>query len=272
MTSETHLERYQRIPTASLFVPQEYQRECKPRWVDERIDSFQEDKLGTFVVVPRGNGRYAIVDGQHRLALVRAAQKDPNHSDVTSVWCEVRREESLESEARLFIGRSDARPLSKLEKFRARVIAAEPKANAIKDILKAHGVQIGFPGPNKDSANYGCVVAIEALYDDGYLDSVIKIIEESWGERFGRLARGGLFVEGLHVFYDTYHNHSDFTVSRAITQFSKLDKISILASQARNNAAANGTRAKLQLAILLLAPYNRNHKNRLPVADIIEAY
>lgn len=269
---EEELVEYRRIPVASLFVPHDYQREYKPRWVETRIDKFSRRRLGTLTVAAAGNGKYSVVDGQHRLALIRAAQNAGVAKVPTSVWCEIRQERSRENEADLFLGRNDAQPVHPIDKFRARVIAADPIANQIKDILRIHGVQIGYPTASKDSTNYGCITVIETVFATGQLNEVIKIVEESWAQTFGKAARTQFTVSAVALFHNTYRELPEYSVDRAIKQFSKVEKFSALMAQAKNNATTNGTQVQYQLALLLLPRYNSNLKTRLPLEKLIEAY
>lgn len=261
---------YRRLQVGSLFVPQDYQRDLDVSWVTQRIDKFSERKLGTMVVTPRGEGKYAVIDGQHRLALIRAAEAGGYPNIPKSVWCEIRIEEGRADEADLFLGRNDARPVHIIAKFKARIIAGEPMANQIKDILKEYGCQIGFP--SKGTGNYACVNSIETVYGTDQLPDVIKIIERSWADRFGRIARSQVAVDGVALFHGTYHGYPEYSINRVIEKFSKVEKWTTLISQAKNAAAASGTLVKYQLALLLLERYNHGLKNRLPINDLVEKY
>jgi hypothetical protein len=262
---------YRRLPVSSLFVPHDYQRELKPRWVEIRVPKFDEESLGTLTVSASTNGKYHVIDGQHRLALIREAAAGGGEVP-TSVWCEVRQMPSRESEANLFVRRNDAQPVPPLDKFRARVIAGEPQANAIKDIMKRLDVQVGYQTASIDSTSYACVSSIEAIYITDQLEAVIRIIEESWATRLGKLARTQLLVDGVGLFHNTYRKFSEYNIDRAIQEFSKIEKLSALVTQAKNNAVASKTRPKYQFAMLLLPRYNRLLRNKLPINDLIENY
>lgn len=273
ISEEDTLVEYRRIPLDSLYVPNDYQRDFRQTWVDKRVAKFARDKLGTLVVRAAEQGKYAVIDGQHRTALARQALANAHPQSVTHLWCEVRSLRSRQDEANLFLARSDSRPLVPLDKFRAEIIAGDPVANAIKDIMMKHGVQIGV-SHHSTPRNYGCILAIRKVYIAGELDSVIGIIEDAWGEKWGREVRNEYFVEGVFLFHLAFRNNSGYSVERATKKFSEIDRISSFLARAKNHATAEHTQIKLQVAKALVPHYNKNlsGSNRMGIDAIEKVY
>jgi hypothetical protein len=263
MTNEDALVVYKRIPVASLYVPHDYQRELRERWVTNRIDKFSEYKLGTLTVVSGDNGHYAVVDGQHRVALIRAVTEAGGEAP-SSAWCEVRQEKNRAAEAELFLGRNDTQTVPPLDKFRARIIAGELQANAIKDILLRHGVAIGRQ-QSEDSSNYACVTTIEGLYVTDDLDAVIEIIERSWARTFGKMARTEVVVKGVGVFHATYKTYKQYSTEKAVEEFGAVDNFASFIKRARADALVKDISVPSAIALMLLPRYNKGLRtNSLP--------
>ena len=80
-----------------LYSGQPYQRPVKNRWVDELVRKW-DPRLSTPLVVSCRDGRYYIVDGQHRACAMR---KKNDGKDVTAL-CQVYRGLTYEQEAELY--------------------------------------------------------------------------------------------------------------------------------------------------------------------------
>lgn len=265
--NEEGLVSYKKLPVASLFVPHDFQRDLRPRWVEKRINSFREKKLGTLTVVASTNGRYAVVDGQHRLALIRASG-ELGEKVPTNVWCEIRQEKSRADEADLFLGRNDAQAVAPLDKFRARIVAGDPRANAIKNILMRYNVAVGKQtGP--DSRNYACITTLESLYNIEDLDPVIKIIEMSWAPTFGKTARAEVVVKGVSIFHQAYKSYKQYSLDRSIEKFSEVENFTAFMKRARSDALAKNVSVPEAIALMLLPRYNSGlRSNSLPAGRI----
>ena len=80
-----------------LYSGQPYQRPVKNRWVDELVRKW-DPRLSTPLVVSCRDGRYYLVDGQHRACAMR---KKNSGKDVTAL-CQVYRGLTYEQEAELY--------------------------------------------------------------------------------------------------------------------------------------------------------------------------
>ena len=63
---------YRMVNIAELNVDPEAQRPVSLPWVKTRLNQFDADQLGYILVNKRTGGKHFIVDGQHRVELLRA--------------------------------------------------------------------------------------------------------------------------------------------------------------------------------------------------------
>lgn len=71
-----------RIPIAEIYVPAKRKRDLKPAQVDALAESILEEGLKMPISVRKGNGRYVLQEGLHRLEACRALGEDTIESIV----------------------------------------------------------------------------------------------------------------------------------------------------------------------------------------------
>ena len=108
-------------------------------------------------VAKRDDGSLWVVDGQHRLAAARL------RSDIYDLPCVVMPSQSADEEAATFVAMNQQRrPLSKLEIFRAALVAHDEEARTIDRALKDAGLGLAT-STNPDSWKPGQVVNVGGL-------------------------------------------------------------------------------------------------------------
>lgn len=88
------------ISTEDVIVDDTYQRHLSEKWAREIAKSFDPEKFGKPKVARRSNGKYAVIDGQHRIAALRI--KYPK-TRVTFVADLVKTSEGVKTEAKQFL-------------------------------------------------------------------------------------------------------------------------------------------------------------------------
>lgn len=167
-------------------------------WVRKTVPKFDESALGVLTVceaVPApGNGKYYIVDGRHRHALV-ARVGHPNE-----LRCDDHGKLTDEEAAalKLMIDR-DRRRVTALEHYEQRLLARDPVAIEIDKITRAAGWTI--TASNRDNG-LACVTLLETVHtkDDkgaGYLRRTLKLAADWRGERGANTAD---WIAGLAAF------------------------------------------------------------------------
>jgi len=174
----------QYIPLKRLFIDPQVQRALKEKWVDKLARDFDPDLLDIITVSDRGNGTYAVIDGQHRVAAIRRLFND----DSQMVECKVHKGLAIHEEAARFVGKAETLGMSPSVKFMQKVKARDREAVAIDAVVRECGYKV---------ANYSgdgvlsCVSSLRSVFrgfsnDDkaenpALLKQTLIVIRSTWG-------------------------------------------------------------------------------------------
>lgn len=131
------------------------QREFDPHHAEEYAADFDIDALGTPVLNLR-EGRWYIVDGQHRVA----ALKMIGYGDQ-SLLCNCFEGLTEQQEAELFLRLNNRRAIRKFDQFRLSTVAQREQACDIERIVLANGLRIS---KTKQAGGVGAVASLESVY------------------------------------------------------------------------------------------------------------
>ena len=147
--------RYAAIPMELLHLPS-YQREEESR-VFKIAAAWDEAKCDAILVSYR-DGRFYIVDGQHRTAAAKLAGKQDMYSKILVGKTEL-------EEYELFSGQDEnVRKVNDYEKIvGGAAIGAEPAADIVR-ILEVHQVPFSSRGGSRESAVLSCMQSVVKLY------------------------------------------------------------------------------------------------------------
>lgn len=155
--------------------------------------------IGVICVSVRDDGNNIIIDGQHRVEALRIAGKNKD-----KIPCEVYIGLSRPEEAAMFRIRNNTKEITRLDKFRVRLVEEDVVALAIMKILHEHGWYLpGQEGPAK--GRFAAVAAIERIFNaDPFSDPnaahrAITTVTAAWGH--DEDAVNGHIVEGVGKFY-----------------------------------------------------------------------
>ena len=248
------------VPVSRLKVDHRYQRRLDERWVLHLVDNWQDDLAGVLLVSSRDDGDLVVLNGQHRLAAIRKLIAD--HADVTeSMWAEVYFGLTPEQEAGKFMGRNDQKPLHKLDQFRARIVAGEPLAVRINNILLDNGVTWDYDSRR----GYACVGLLEKIAAWGVLPDTVRILEQAWPNgAFAASKRRRQIVEGMGIFLSIAKSRDGYSDETAIDRFGSRVNVTRLLQDARNESLTSSVNQSVVVARRLRDAYNRNAKKRLP--------
>src|SRR5678816_2340750 len=129
---------YEIVPTSKMFVAS-YGRPLSVAKVQRIARAFDERAIGTVYLSLRNNGEYAILDGQHRVAAA-------NLKGIYELPARVFIDLSYEDEAALYVKFATVNKQTSLDRWRARVIAKEPKVQDITDLLQSIGLTVSYSG------------------------------------------------------------------------------------------------------------------------------
>lgn len=203
--SVAHGSTFRHVLISDVTVDPEAQRTVSLAWVKAHIQKFDPEQLGYIVVNRRANGKLFIIDGQHRVELLRAVGWGDQlvHSEYFDGLTQAQ-------EAALFNSRNDRKSVSPVDKFRIGVIAGDPIACDINRIVNEHKLVVS------NQVNVGRVVAVKALqrvYNGGgivsekegptALANTLKVIVLAWGDQPSSL--NGKIIEGVGLMQLRYN-------------------------------------------------------------------
>lgn len=153
------------IPVSSIDVDYTYQRELDRKRVAKMVAEYDPSLIGVIEVSKRADDTYRVIDGQHRLFVVRAAHQLGTKAHIA---CNVHTGLTPEQEAQLFFDiDSKRRRLTGWDRWNARRGAGEQIVMDIERLAREHGLTID-PAPRE--RHLRCVGACEKLVDLAGLD------------------------------------------------------------------------------------------------------
>jgi hypothetical protein len=173
------------VRIADLRLDPEAQRDPQSakRWAQRKAKEFDPDQLGYIVASHRADGNLYVIDGWHRIELLRAVGWGDQQMQA-----EVFDGTTQAEDAARFLGRNDRTNVRLFDKFRVRVTAADQVASDIDRIARAHGLTIS------DKTREGYITAVAALervyrgagigsLKDGpkALSRTLTILQKAWG-------------------------------------------------------------------------------------------
>lgn len=172
------------VLVSELNVDPEVQRKLSPQWVRNHVADFDVDSLGVIVVNLRQDEKLYVIDGQHRVELMRAVGWGDQkiHAEIFDGLTKAQ-------EAEIFLERNDRKAVRPLDKFRQDVNAGHEHQCAIVDIVKHHGLSIADGGTD---GSISAVNALQKIYgganitgpEEGAhaLSRTLSCIKAAWGK------------------------------------------------------------------------------------------
>ena len=154
-----------------------YQRSIKLDKVNKFAAAYDMVAAGYILVSRRRNGDMYIIDGQHRAAAALRAGE-------THILAQVLDGLTLQEEAIKRLMTNDRQSETTAERFKARLVAEDPVAVGIKDVVEDHGGVISLSGMS-GKTNFVALAAAEKLYlvdgDGEHLDVVLSVLGAAFG-------------------------------------------------------------------------------------------
>lgn len=179
-----------------------YQRQLDERRVEKIVRNFDPKILGTLEVSERADGTFAVIDGQHRFAALKAKGRKQAPALV-------HKNLDAQQEADLFARLNMTRkPLSAVQRFKAQLFSGDERATDISRIVTDAGFRIIEGG-----ASIGDITAVAALersykaYGADTLATAMKNISDLWyGEESSVTAN---MISGFTQFLSMYGDRYD---------------------------------------------------------------
>lgn len=255
MTKVSEIFKY--IRYEDLAIESAYQRPPSPQLINRIAKDFQPDKAWPLRVNFR-DGRYYVVDGQHRLVAGHKA-------GIKQFLCHVQAGKSLEEEAQFFWetqSKQARRNLTAFQLFNARVASQEPVALRVKELCENVGIHIA--GHLDKGGDCQCVSALEDCIRQFGTDALVMALNAlmlCWSKDKNGLE--SIFVMGMCFLFKKLEESGgkiDFDVLRKnLTPISPADVKRMAAGYPR---VITGGRPYRNIAAAFRAIYVGRYKNR----------
>lgn len=141
------------IPISSIMVSETTQRKTNPRRVAKMVKDFHRLAIGTPDVSRRKNGDHYVIDGGHRVAVLREVGLGDE-----SLECKIYHGLTMAEEAALFLQFAARTNVNTFDQFRISLAAMDEVASAINAVAESLGLKVEN-GPGR-----GHIQAVKALY------------------------------------------------------------------------------------------------------------
>lgn len=175
-----------------------YQRPLEEPRLAQMLASYDPRLLGVIVVVRRADGSYWVVDGQHRIELLRRLGR-------SVVLAEIHTGLTREQEADFYYHLNrDRRTPNRWNQFGSRASSGDPRILAIIELAQGCGFRVGTA--DRSLSSIAAVAVLERVY--GWIDGprllrvTLHKITELWPSDV--IARDGVFIEGLALLIWNY--------------------------------------------------------------------
>ena len=252
------------VATSKLEIDPKMQRHhLDDNKVARIVRDYNPDALGIVTASERNAVETVILDGGHRWRAT-IEKTEGKGKLLTRVFKGLTRQE----EAVLFLLLNSGNQPNLLDKFRINLVAEDPVAVGIDNIVKQFGLGVGPAGPDKNIQCVGAlrrvyVMSLKGEYDPNLLDMSLRAITHAWGtDSQGTQA---VMVEGIALFLARNAEKVDFART--------WDRLRVfpggpggLHTKARANAANRGMRLPHSVADLTTDIYNKGLTSRkMPV-------
>lgn len=261
MTAKTTLARFEdrklddHVPIAKTFLPEEYGRGVDLAHVKKIVSNFDARAFDRIKVSMRDDGRFAVIDGNHR-------REAASILGFTEIPCVVFIDLAPEEEAELFRFFNTSKSHTALGLEKALIAERDKGAIERRQVLKRNGLDWAFGGVH-EYAHVQCAAAIRDVYENHgltILADVIRVMVEGFGTR-ARRAFIQPTVAGMTLFWIRYRY--TLTEERLLSQLHTSDALELM-SRARILATANNETAAVGFGRAVLELYNKGlSKNAL---------
>jgi hypothetical protein len=199
------------LSVAEMKVDARAQRILRPAWCKRRVGLFNPDQLGAICISRREDGTLWIMDGQHRVELVRMVGWGDQ-----KMFCEIFENLTIKEEAALFLARNDKISPRTFDKFVVGITAQEDVPVAIQRIVSSLGLKLA---EGNTDASISAVSSLRWIYEGGSnssskegalaLGHTLRAILDAWGPAGGNFQ--GDVISGLglvHLRYGKKLDHS----------------------------------------------------------------
>lgn len=244
---------YEKIKIADLKI-EKYNRPVNISHA-KKIAAFFNEKIFGLVVVSERNGKYIVLDGQHRTVAATLL-------GIKEVMCMVFHGLTYEEEARIVVESNNGRKaFTTADKMNALKEANDPDTIRLYAIVGMNGLEISSNCGYKKIPGISTIRSIYFKSGPEALDATLRIITDVWGGDQYSLKH--TMIDGMNTFLCTYNSKID--TKRLISKLQNCTSKSILAEA---DGDMSGGCKKVRVARAICRQYNKNAQIRLSLDSI----
>jgi hypothetical protein len=235
------------LPVADLFADYTYQRELDEHRVARMVKTYDPALVGIIEVSKRDDGRYAILDGQHRWA----AEKDHSFDRTGSphIACRVHTGLTVADEAKLYHQlNTTRRTLTGWDRWLARRAAGDTDVLAIDTCALEHGYTIAMRGGDNILRATRTCETIVNLGGIGLLGQTLSIVRSAYGA--DQTALDGAILGGIAHVLNSY-DREELDAGRLVEALSGIVPRQLAARAVALREVHKGTNDRLTAHVIL---------------------
>ena len=250
------------VRVGDIFLDETYGRPPRTTHLETMAREWNRDLVGVVYLSMRDDGKFAVLDGNHRVMACRIAEGD----DAT-IPAYIYMDLTIEEEALYFHDFNRKRKaLFPEDEFKAALVAGDHEALAINAVVESLGLHIGGVrvGGGTSEGFVSGIRALQAVYQshgENGLREVLLTLRDSMGT--GPSAIQATIVRGLALFAARYYEMESFDRSRLLAVLSTHSPAQ-LKSLAMNIRAGSPTiDAATSIGMAILQVYNHGLRGHL---------
>jgi hypothetical protein len=233
------------------IIEDKYCRPVKPWRVVDMMENWDAEAVGALYVSLRADGRYAILDGNHRrhAAMLLGIKTLPARVFIDLTY---------EREAGLFDKFNTQARGNAMDNFRARIQQKDPQALAIQHLLEYYGLRVGTGARHDGNGTIFCIRDVERIYTERGADAlsqVVRVLTQAWSGRRQSLNR--MPVVGTSMFLERHGDDPAFSEKRLIEKL-RLIMPEEMTARAKALQAGEKTDGVSAFGRVLVSVYNAN--------------
>lgn len=246
------------VKVKDIFVDMMYGRDLNPSKLQSIIATFDRQAIGVVYLSLRDDGRFACLDGWHRVCATKAVEGN----DAT-IPARIYIDLSAEREAELFNQfNRDRTRLSPNQLFKSRLAAGEAQATAIHEVATSLGLQIATGGSgggkSKKIRNVATIDYVYSNYGESVLREILTLIRDTMGTE-GTMFSTGL-MKGLGAFLVRYGHEIDRERLVRVLESMSLYRLQGAAQQL---SLTSGVSQEMGFGMAVAQMYNKGLRNKL---------
>jgi Family of unknown function (DUF6551) len=251
--------RYVKLSLEQLTTDPRFNRPVRDHKVRRILSEFTPRAFHAISAWLREDGKYVVLDGQHRVEALRRLGVPENARVIHTI---VHEDLSLDQAAELFVLLNDSYLVNAYDKYRALLVAGHSETVDIARIMSEHGLAVSASG--KKDGQVTAIMSLRHVYrmnDHGeLLERTLDVLKRAWQDQAE--AYSAALIRGIGLYLSEHPDVAFDTLADAIVRTSGAP-INLIG---RAKAIAGPTRMSLSEAIALTLEQQVMRRRRRPRA------